>query len=172
MEIKPASVEGLEKTIRIRDFQPSDQGDKAAFRRLNEEWITRYFFLEKKDRELFDDPDGRILAQGGVILLLENEGRPIGCCALVPKDAETFEVAKMAVTAAHQGHGLGRILLQSCIDRARLLGKNRLFIETNSKLPAAVSLYRKLGFVELPAAAWPPTAYARVDLVMELLLPP
>ena len=162
----------LEKTIRIRDFQPGDQADKAAFRRLNEEWITRYFFLEKKDRELFDDPDGRILAQGGAILLLESDGRPIGCGALVPKDAETFEVAKMAVTAAHQGHGLGRILLQSCIDRARSLGKKRLFIETNSKLPAAVSLYRKLGFVELPATAWPSSAYARVDLVMELLLPP
>jgi GNAT superfamily N-acetyltransferase len=98
------------------------------------------------------------------------DGEPVGCCALLKKDDKTFEVAKMAVTAAHQGKGLGRILLQSCIDRARFRGKRRLFLETNSKLEAAVSLYRKLGFVELPPNVWPPSQYARVDLVMELRL--
>ena len=157
----------LEKTFRVREFQP---GDAAAFRRLNEEWITRYFSIEEKDRQLFDDPEGRIIGKGGVILILESAGEPVGCCALLDKDAEIFEVAKMAVTAACQGNGLGRILLQSCIDRARFLGKKRLFLETNSKLQAAVSLYRKLGFVELPASAWPRIEYARVDLVMELRL--
>jgi GNAT superfamily N-acetyltransferase len=157
----------MEKMIRVRDFRP---GDKAAFRRLNEEWITRYFSIEEKDGELFDDPEGQIIAKGGVILILESNGEPVGCCALLNKDTEIFEVAKMAVTSAHQGKGLGRILLQSCIDRARFLGKKRLFLETNSKLEAAVTLYRKLGFVELPASTWPPSEYARVDLVMELRL--
>jgi GNAT superfamily N-acetyltransferase len=158
----------MEKTIRIREFRP---GDEAAFRRLSEEWITRYFSLEAKDRELFDDPQGRVIAQGGLILIMENDGQPVGCCALINKDHETFEIAKMTVAKAHQGRGLGRILLQSCIDRARLRGKKRLFLETNSKLEAAVGLYRKLGFVELPPSAWPPSAYARVDLAMELRLP-
>ena len=157
----------MEKTIRVREFQP---GDRAAFRRLNEEWITRYFSIEEKDRELFDDPEGRIIAKGGMILLLEMDGEPVGCCALISKGDKTFEVAKMAVTESHQRKGLGRILLQSCIDRARFLGKKRLFLETNSKLEAAVSLYRKLGFVELPPGVWPPSEYARVDLVMELPL--
>ena len=157
----------MEKTIRVREFQP---GDRAAFRRLNEEWIKRYFSIEEKDRDLFDDPEGQIIAKGGMILILEVDGEPVGCCALLDKDADTFEVAKMAVTEAHQRKGLGRILLQSCIDRARFLGKNRLFLETNSKLEAAVNLYRKLGFVELPADVWPPSEYERVDLVMKLLL--
>jgi putative acetyltransferase len=156
----------MEKTIRVRDFRPSD---KAAFRRLNEEWITRYFAIEKKDWELFDDPEGQILANGGVILILEI-GEPVGCCALVNKDADTFEVAKMAVTEAYQGKGLGRVLLHSCIERAKSLGKKRLFLETNSKLEAAIRLYRKIGFVELLRSAWPPSEYARVDLVMELML--
>ena len=94
----------MEKTIRVREFRV---GDKAAFQRLNEEWITRYFSIEEKDGELFDDPEGQIIAKGGVILILESNGEPVGCCALLNKDTEIFEVAKMAVTSAHQGKGLG-----------------------------------------------------------------
>ena len=119
---------------------------------------------------MFDDPEGQIIAKGGVILIVESEGEPVGCCALIQRGEGTFEVAKMAVTESQQGKGLGRILLQSCIDRARFLGKRRLFLETNSKLEAAVSLYRKMGFVELPPSAWPTSEYARVDLMMELEL--
>ena len=121
----------MEKGVRIREFQP---GDKAVFRRLNEESINRHFSIEDKDRALFDDPEGQILAKGGMILILESDGKPVGCCALVTRDADTFEVAKMAVTEADQGQGLGRILLESCIARARFLGKKRLFLETNSRL--------------------------------------
>ena len=36
----------MKKTIRVREFKP---GDKAAFQRLNEEWIKRYFSIEEKD---------------------------------------------------------------------------------------------------------------------------
>ncbi len=144
----------MEKTIRVREFQP---GDKAAFRRLNEECIERYFSIEEKDQELFDDPEGQIIIMGGMILMLEIDGEVVGCCALIARDDETFEVGKMAVTEVHQGKGLGRFLLQSCIDKAKFLGKKRLFLETNSKLELAVGLYRKLGFVELPAQAWPPS---------------
>lgn len=158
---------GTRKAIRVRDFQP---GDTETFRRLNEEWITRYFSIEEKDRELFDDPEGQIIAKGGVILIMESDGEPVGCCALINKDTDTFEVAKMAVTKVQQGKGLGRILLQTCIERARALGKKRMSLETNSKLEAAISLYRSFGFVEQSAGAWPPSEYARVDLVMELML--
>lgn len=155
----------MEKAIRVREFQP---GDEVTFRRLNEEWITRYFAIEGKDRELSDDPEGQILAKGGTILILESCGEPVGCCALIHRDAETLEVAKMAIAKRHQGKGLGEVLLQSCIDRARLLGKKRLYLETNSGLEVAVALYRKLGFIDLPRSAWQPSEYARVDQVMEL----
>jgi hypothetical protein len=49
-------------------------------------------------------------------------------------------------------------------------GKKRLVLETNGKLEAAVSLYRKLGFAERPRSARPTSEHARVDLVMELPL--
>jgi hypothetical protein len=37
-------------TIEIHSLAPGD--DTAAFRTLNEEWITRYFTLEAKDRSV------------------------------------------------------------------------------------------------------------------------
>ncbi len=43
--------------------------DATAFRTLNEEWITRYFTLEKMDRETLGDPEGKILKNGGHILM-------------------------------------------------------------------------------------------------------
>lgn len=152
---------------RIRDFQP---GDEDAFRRLNEEWIARYFVLEDKDRRLFADPRGLILDRGGRIFIAEIAGEPVGCVALLALDPETFEVAKMAVAPAHQGKGLGRLLLERCIEHARSVGKKRLYLETNSKLAPAVALYRKLGFVEVHADRRPQSSYARVDLVMEFWL--
>jgi putative acetyltransferase len=48
----------------IREFA---NGDAAAFRSLNEEWITRHFVLEKKDVEALCDPQGTILDRGGRI---------------------------------------------------------------------------------------------------------
>jgi GNAT superfamily N-acetyltransferase len=157
-----------EKTIRVREFQP---GDEAAFRRLNEEWLTKYFRIEEKDRKLLGDPRRHILAAGGAILMVEIDGEPVGCCALLHRDPVTLEVGKMAVTESHQGKGLGKMLLRACIEKAKSLGKNRLVLETNSALGPALAMYRKFGFIELEPGEAPPPAYARADVFMELKLP-
>lgn len=155
--------------VRVREYEPGER-DRAAFRRLNEEWLTRYFVVEAKDRQLFDDPERHILAPGGAIFLLDLDGAAVGCCGLIKLDARAFEVAKMAVTEAHQGQGYSTLLLSACVDRARARGAKRLFIETSSKLPPAIALYRKFGFVELRPEAVPPSDYARADVFMELWL--
>lgn len=49
--------------IEIRSLAPDD--DATAFRTLNEEWITRYFTLEAKDRETLNYPAHPILLKGG-----------------------------------------------------------------------------------------------------------
>jgi GNAT superfamily N-acetyltransferase len=157
----------MEKTFRVREFHP---GDEAAFRRLNEEWLTKYFCIEEEDRNVLSDPCQYILATGGVIFMVEFDGEPVGCCALIPKDNETLEIGKMAVTEPHQGKGLGKLLLQTCIEKAKSLGKKRLVLETNGVLGTAVALYRKFGFIELGPDAAPPSAYARTEMFMELRL--
>jgi len=150
--------------MRIVDFEPRHAG---AWRTLNEAWIGKHFVIEPKDREVLDDPAGKVLAKGGHIFMAELDGEPIGCVGLIAMADGAFEVAKMTVTEAARGTGLGRILMQACIDKARALDAPRLYLETNSGLAPALKLYRSMGFVDLPPTDTP---YARADVFMELLL--
>src|SRR5215471_18952235 len=96
--------------VTIREFAP---GDEDAFYRLNEEWILRYFAMEPKDRATLEDPHGTILDRGGRIFFAVLGGEIVGCCALLATAPAEFEVAKMAVTQAAQGKGIGRRLLSA-----------------------------------------------------------
>ena len=157
--------------VRVREFVA---GDEAAFRRLNEEWITRYFKLEPKDEVAFANPRETVIAKGGKIFFAERAGEAIGCCALVAMGAGAdgaiaeFEVAKMAVTASAQGLGVGRLLLERVVAEARAAGAKRLFLETNSALTPAIRLYESVGFEHVPSERVVAPTYARVDVVMEM----
>jgi putative acetyltransferase len=153
--------------FKIRKFLP---GDEAAFRRLNEEWITRYFALEPKDEASFADPQTTILDPGGAIFLAVQEDRAVGCCALLRTAAGEFEVAKMAVTESAQGQGIGRRLLARAIEEARASGAHRLYLETNRSLLPAIRLYESLGFQQIREERVAPSPYSRANLFMELLL--
>jgi len=150
----------------IREFA---SGDEAAFRRLNEEWIVRHFAMEAKDEDSLNDPRGNILDRGGRIFFAVRGSEILGCCALLRSGPDEFEVAKMAVTEARQGAGIGRRLLESTIREAWAVGAMRLFLETNEKLAPAIRLYESLGFVHIPRERVAPSAYARSNVSMELV---
>ncbi len=157
----------VETEITTREFRP---GDETCFRKLNEEWITRYFALEPKDEDSFAHPQESILDRGGKIFFAIRHGEAVGCCALLAMGGNEFEVAKMAVTESCQRMGIGRLLLEKAIAEARASGATRLYLETNRKLAAAIQLYQCLGFHHLPSECIVPSPYARVDVYMELYL--
>lgn len=150
--------------MRIIAFEPRHA---QAWRSLNEAWISKHFAIEAKDRAVLDDPKGKILDRGGHIFMAERDGEVIGCVALIAMADGGYEVAKMTVTEAARGTGLGRLLMQACIDKARAEGAPRLYLETNSSLAPALGLYRAMGFVDLDPAMRPPSDYARCDVWME-----
>lgn len=154
-------------TVAIIPFEPRHAADWA---RLNEGWLIEGGFeIEAKDRKAIDDPRGAVLDPGGRIFMAQRDGQVIGCCALIVMDDGGFEVAKMCVTPAARGLGLGRKLLQACEDAARAAGATRLYLETASSLKAAGGLYRSFGFIDLPPR---PTPYVRADVFMEKRLSP
>ena len=150
--------------IVVREFV---DGDEAAFRRLNEEWITRYFRIEAKDEETFADPQGKILEKGGKIFFAVRDGEALGCCALLAMEPSEFEVVKMAVTASAQGLGIGRLLMESVVEAGRIAGAKRLYLETHHSLTPAIRLYESVGFQRLPAERVTPSQYERADVFME-----
>ncbi|GAB5390764.1 MAG: GNAT family N-acetyltransferase [Alteromonas macleodii] len=159
-----ARVDGDSPDIKVVDYAPKY---REAFKSLNVEWISKYWELEEPDFKALDDPEGYILNQSGVILIALDKGEPIGCCALIKQTDDAFELAKMAVSPKAQGKGVGLLLGKSIVERAKLMGLKRLYLESNSVLKPAVSLYEKIGFKHIKGASSP---YARCDVQMELYL--
>lgn len=153
--------------VKIREFLP---GDEASFRTLNEEWITRYFRIEAKEKQILADPKGTILDAGGKIFFATADGQCIGCCALRHIGDREYEVAKMAVTPDFQGMGVGRKLLVAVVEAGRNLGARRLYLETNHILTPAIRLYESVGFTHIPPLRVIPSDYARADVYMEMFL--
>ena len=142
---------------------------QKAFRDLNEEWIAAYFKMEAADYKALDHPQEYIINKGGKILVAICDGEPIAVCALIKMNDPDygFELAKMAVSPKVQGKRIGWTLAQKAIETAMELGARKLYLESNTILEPAISLYRKLGFTEVIGRSTP---YERCNIQMELIL--
>jgi ribosomal protein S18 acetylase RimI-like enzyme len=129
--------------VTIVDFAPRYA---EAFRRLNVEWLEKYFRVEEIDRIILGDPQAEVIDHGGHILFALKNGEPVGTVALKHQGGGRFELTKMAVTAGHQGQGIGRALLGAAIARFDAIGGQELFLESHSSLKTAISLYIDAGF--------------------------
>jgi len=143
------------------------RADLGEFIRLNEAWISRYFSLEAADRHLANTP-WKVIDDGGFVFSLIKDARVIGVCALFKMSEQDFQLARMAVDAEYQGRGHGSMLMSAALDKLEEIGARRVYLLSNTKLRAALNLYRKYGFRVLSEGAHPD--YARVDIVMEKLL--
>jgi len=153
-------------TIEILDYLPKHHED---FKKLNEEWITKYFKIEDADRKALDDPKTYILDKGGKILIAVQDKTVLGVCALLKmqNDNYDYELAKMAVSPKAQGKGIGYLLGKFIIEKAKSLGASNLYLESNTILKPAISLYKKLGFQKVAGHYTP---YERCNIQMELKL--
>ena len=88
-----------------------------------------------------------ILPMSGVRLTLArvgDDGEAIGF-SLTRSVADESELLLLAVMPDHQGKGIGRLLLEQFIDRARSDGSARVHLEVRDGNPA-ISMYRAAGF--------------------------
>jgi GNAT superfamily N-acetyltransferase/DNA-binding MarR family transcriptional regulator len=150
-----------QKSVEIIDYLPEFHDD---FKRLNYEWIEKYFQLEETDHQSLSSPSEKILKPGGHIFMARHEGEIVGTCALIKMDDKTYELAKMAVTEKAKGKGIGWLLGQAAIDKARELRAETVFLESNTILEPAINLYQKLGFRKLVGRSSP---YQRCNIQME-----
>jgi len=153
--------------VEIVDYRPAY---KKWFRRLNLEWLEELLEVEPADERLLSDPNGQIIRKGGHILFALKRDVVVGTVALIRLDERTFELAKMAVTARARGQGIGRVLAEAALDRAREMGATSVVLHTVPKLVAAGRLYESLGFVVDPAGEHEETGFARKTILMVLEL--
>ena len=139
----------------------------TTFRDLNYEWINKHFEVEESDSAMLEDPGKHIIAKGGYIVIATYKSSVVGTCALIRHDANRAELAKMAVDDSAKGKGIGYLLGQRCVDKARELNFREVFLESNTKLTPAINLYKKLGFKRIIGE---PSPYVRCNIQMSLTI--
>ena len=87
----------------------------------------------------------------GVLLIAQINGDTAGCVALRPINAESGEMKRLYVRQSFRSRGLGKHLIEAAIQAARRAGYNALRLDTLASMAAAQALYRRLGFIEIPA---------------------
>jgi len=149
--------------LEIIDYQPEHQ---PWFEKFNRHWIEEHFWMEPIDVEVLRHPESHILKKGGSIFMATWRNELAGTVALKFVETGVYEFTKMAVEDRFQGKKIGRALAEAAIERARKEGAKRIILYSNTKLPTAIILYRKLGFQEIPLDG----PYQRSDIKMELNL--
>lgn len=136
--------------ITIRPILPADNAAIASIIRSSlEEFgankLGTVYFDESTDHlfELFSSTKGStyfIALQGNTVVggagIYPTEGLPSGTCELV----------KMYLAKQVRNIGLGKMMIDRCIEAARQLGYQKIYLETMPELRKAVSVYEKFGF--------------------------
>lgn len=148
--------------IRISQFEPAY---RDAIRALNYEWLEKYFHVEEIDREVLSKPEEVILAPGGQIFYAWYGDQIVGTVSLMKIQDSVFELTKMAVNEDFQGLGIGKLLMEHCLEYANNTGLKEIIIYSNRRLERAVDMYRKFGFKEIDLG---PVLYTRADIKMRL----
>lgn len=151
--------------VLISDFQDRFTED---FGRLNFEWIEKSYGVEEHDHEVLDHPIESVIQPGGQIFFAISNDQAIGTVAMIPHGEASFELAKMAVAPQARGHGVGDLLMTACVEFARSRGASSIVLESNTKQEAAINLYRKFGFIEIPLD--PNSLFVRANIRMELAI--
>ena len=91
---------------------------------------------------------GRYAPPSGRLLLARCDDAFVGCVALRQIGESLCEMKRLFVQPAFQGKGIGKALAEAIIEEGRRIGYKRMRLDT--VLEPAKSLYRSLGFREIP----------------------
>jgi ribosomal protein S18 acetylase RimI-like enzyme len=149
--------------LEIIDYSDEHQ---PWFEQLNRAWIEKYFWMEPIDMAVLQHPKENIINNSGHILMITCNREIAGTVALKFVRQGEYEFTKMAVDEKFRGQKIGQELAEAAIAKAKQLGAHKIILYSHTSLKPAISLYRKLGFIEVPLDG----PYKRTDIKMELRL--
>jgi putative acetyltransferase len=139
----------------IRPIQPGDNAAMAAILRHTME----EFGVNKPGTVYFDASTDHLFElfqsePGSAYFIAERNGEVLGGAGIFPTanlPEGTCELVKMYVSAAARGSGLGRQMIEHCLQAAKEKGYTAIYLETMPELTKAISVYEKFGFTFLDA---------------------
>lgn len=137
----------------MREAGPSDDAALAAF-------FAAYhgeFRHELGEQDVTGEGRrARAYYAGGAVLVAVEGGEVVGCVAYEPwgkgrphldgHPVRRARMKRMYVPPTHRGRGLGRVLAEAVMERARREGYDAMVLDTTGPMDAATRLYRDLGF--------------------------
>ena len=112
-----------------------------------------------------------------VFLIPELNGKPVGFAKLnlnrdynSQKNPKTLELERIYAIQEYIGKGVGKELMQACIDEARKRGCDSLWLGVWEKNPRAIEFYKKWGFKEIGTHTFNLGNDPQMDYIMELRL--
>lgn len=118
---------------------------------------------EKESAEL----PGKYAPPEGRLIMVCVEGKAVGCVGLRKTVDAICEMKRMYVRPNYRGKGIGKHLAITVIEEARKIGYKAMRLDTIATMKEAISLYRSLGFKEIPPYRYNPIEGA---IYMELNL--
>lgn len=135
--------------IRIRTIEPSDNKALAEIVRTSlAEFGANHpgtvYYDETTDHlyQLFQKQNSIYF-----VALIDNE--VAGGGGIFPSDGlpnDTCELVKMYLKKTARGLGLGKLLIEKCIEFAKATGYKKIYIESMPELKKALGIYEKFGF--------------------------
>lgn len=135
------------------------------FKLINQAWVEDYFSIEPFDQAQFDRPEETIIQPGGTIIFAKLGQEIVGTVGLHKLSDEEYELIKMGVSKNAQGKGIGMVMAQAIIEKAKEMGGKNVVFYTHSKLGPALKIYERLGFKESEKEQG---KYCRCDIKMQL----
>jgi putative acetyltransferase len=130
-------------------IRPATRNDVPAIRAVLLAVRSEYGVLGEigaNDADL-DDLEANYFQRGGRFEVVEDgTGRVVGCAGLSRLSPERAELCKMYIEKSARRRGIGRRLLENALTTARRGGFREVWLETNSSLIDAITLYRQYGF--------------------------
>ena len=100
------------KAVEIKKY---DAMYHQQFKEISLSWLHAYDLYEAADDDLLDNPQ-KYLEKGGRIFLAHCNNEIVGTVSLIPLGNKEFEIMKLGVLNDYKGLGIGRKLMQLCID--------------------------------------------------------
>ncbi len=138
--------------MNIRLITPEDNVAMAKILRSSLE----EFGLNIPGTAYFDESTDRLYEsfqkERTAYFIAEEDGKILGGAGIYPSNglpSDTVELVKMYMSASSRGKGIGKQLMLKCIEFAKSIGYQKIYLETMPELSAAVAAYEKLGFKSL-----------------------
>ena len=128
---------------------PYESKYREDFIRLNTEWLERFYWIEDFDQDAMDRVD-ELVQNGAMAYFAVENGEILATCMTMPLENDTWEMCKLAARNQYTGTGAGNSVFCACMSYAVSHGAKRLVLISCTGLKAAIHLYRKNGFHEVP----------------------